>query len=305
MASRGDPGIVPPHRQPSMSQPLVIVSAAGPPTASTTAAERHAVELCHRLGVDCLAIPHICHIAESSPLWTRLAGCEGKIILLCWIHPRPAEWLLRRHNVKNEELAILNLASFHDAAALEAALVEAVAAGRPRRKKPDADAKGTFERYDEPAGERWYPVMDRSRCVNCQHCLQFCLFGVYELDAEGQVEVRNPDNCKPGCPACSRVCPQSAIMFPLYEKDEAIAGAPGQFVALDAAARKMFYTRTKQPCPVCGAQGDRKSKKASGRLCPECGRPQPAAPAAPAGPAALDDLDKLVDQLDQRMRRRR
>ena len=68
-------------------------------------------------------------------------------------------------------------------------------------------------------------MLDGSRCVNCQHCLQFCLFGVYTLDAQGNVAVSRPDQCKPGCPACSRVCPQGAIMFPLYERDAAIAGA--------------------------------------------------------------------------------
>jgi hypothetical protein len=153
--------------------------------------------------------------------------------------------------------------------------------------------------------------MDSSRCINCQHCLQFCLFGVYELNAAGQVEVRNPDQCKTGCPACARICPQSAIMFPLHEKDAAIAGAPGQFVALDAAARKMFYTRTKQPCPMCGAKAEGKSTAATaaGLLCPECGRRQPVqtpatGSAVAAEPPLFDDLDALVDRLDQRMQRR-
>ena len=147
--------------------------------------------------------------------------------------------------------AILHLGSFSDAASA----VHAVMAAIPDGSKPSAKAEqraGKLEQLGEPAGARWYPVLDGSRCVNCQHCLQFCLFGVYELDGEGRVAVCHPDQCKPGCPACSRICPQSAIMFPLYEKDAAIAGAPGEFVTLDAAARKMFYTRTGQPCPECG-----------------------------------------------------
>src|SRR5262245_903893 len=28
-----------------------------------------------------------------------------------------------------------------------------------------------------PAGRRWYPVIDYSRCTNCLECLDFCLFG--------------------------------------------------------------------------------------------------------------------------------
>ena len=47
-------------------------------------------------------------------------------------------------------------------------------------------------------------------------CLSFCLFDVYGVDAEKQIQVQNNDNCKTNCPACSRVCPEVAIMFPKY-----------------------------------------------------------------------------------------
>jgi len=228
------------------------------------------------------------------------------------------EWLLRHHGVSVEELTILDLRGFPDAGAAVSAVVEAAQVGPRVRQKAKQGintgtlASGEMPRRKEPVGARWYPVIDGSRCINCRHCLQFCLFGVYELNAAGQVEVRNPDQCKPGCPACARICPQSAVMFPLYEQDGAIAGAPGQFVALDAAARKMFYTRTKQPCPMCGAKSERKSRAAaaSGQICPECGRPQAvqtrgAGSAAATEPPPFDDLDVLVDRLDQQMRRRR
>lgn len=166
------------------------------------------------------------------------------------------------------------------------------------------DQSPALERFAEPTRPRWYPIVDGSRCINCQHCLQFCLFGVYELDARGKVAVSRPDQCKPGCPACSRICPQGAIMFPLYEKDAAIAGAPGRLVTLDAAARKMFYTQTGQRCPVCGTNGDGKPAvaTAAGSTCPECGRPQ-STPAA--DPLPFDDLDDLVDQLGRQMHERR
>jgi NAD-dependent dihydropyrimidine dehydrogenase PreA subunit len=75
-----------------------------------------------------------------------------------------------------------------------------------------------------PAGRRWYPVIDYSRCTNCLECLDFCLFGVYGVDALERILVENQDQCKKGCPACSRVCPQQAIIFPEY-KSPAIAGA--------------------------------------------------------------------------------
>jgi NAD-dependent dihydropyrimidine dehydrogenase PreA subunit len=47
-------------------------------------------------------------------------------------------------------------------------------------------------------------------------CLSFCLFDVYGVSSEGKIQVRNQDNCKTDCPACSRVCPDVAILFPKY-----------------------------------------------------------------------------------------
>jgi ferredoxin len=48
-------------------------------------------------------------------------------------------------------------------------------------------------------------------------CLSFCLFGVYGVDTAGKIQAQNHDNCKTNCPACSRVCPEAAIMFPKYK----------------------------------------------------------------------------------------
>src|SRR5207249_6476478 len=89
---------------------------------------------------------------------------------------------------------------------------------------PPALAAFTPEALLAAAGRRWYPVIDYSRCTNCMECLDFCLFGVYGVDALDRLVVENQDSCKKGCPACSRVCPEHAIMFPDY-KTPAIAGA--------------------------------------------------------------------------------
>ncbi len=63
----------------------------------------------------------------------------------------------------------------------------------------------------------WFPVIDYDRCTNCMQCLSFCLFDVYGVDDEQEIQVQNNDNCKTNCPACSRVCPEAAIMFPKYK----------------------------------------------------------------------------------------
>ncbi len=62
----------------------------------------------------------------------------------------------------------------------------------------------------------WFPVIDYDRCTNCMQCLSFCLFGVYDLDDEQKIDVAQPQRCKTNCPACSRVCPEVAILFPKY-----------------------------------------------------------------------------------------
>jgi Pyruvate/2-oxoacid:ferredoxin oxidoreductase delta subunit len=63
----------------------------------------------------------------------------------------------------------------------------------------------------------WFPVIDYDRCTNCMQCLSFCLFGVYGVDDQHRITVQTSENCKTNCPACSRVCPEAAIMFPKYK----------------------------------------------------------------------------------------
>ncbi len=77
----------------------------------------------------------------------------------------------------------------------------------------------------------WFPVIDRDRCTSCGQCMGFCLFGVYERDDDGTVRVAHPDHCKNLCPACARVCPAGAIVFPRHES----ARINGQSDVEDAA----------------------------------------------------------------------
>jgi hypothetical protein len=87
---------------------------------------------------------------------------------------------------------------------------------------------------------RWYPVIDYSRCTNCMECIDFCLFGVYGVDGADRILVEQQDNCKKGCPACSRVCPENAIIFPEH-KTPAIAGSEvGTVSGLKIDLSKLF-----------------------------------------------------------------
>lgn len=90
----------------------------------------------------------------------------------------------------------------------------------------DLDAEGVVALVEKNRGAKpmnepgkwkpWFPVIDYSRCTNCMQCLSFCLFDVYGVSSENKIQVQNNDNCKTNCPACSRVCPEVAIMFPKY-----------------------------------------------------------------------------------------
>lgn len=90
------------------------------------------------------------------------------------------------------------------------------------------DAEGVLALVEETRGDKpmnrpgvwkpWFPVIDYSRCTNCMQCLSFCLFDVYGVSKDNKIQVQNNDNCKTNCPACSRVCPEVAIMFPKYQQ---------------------------------------------------------------------------------------
>lgn len=89
------------------------------------------------------------------------------------------------------------------------------------------DAEAILKLVEKTRGQRpmnqpgtwkpWFPVIDYSRCTNCMQCLSFCLFDVYGVSEDNKIQVQNNDNCKTNCPACSRVCPEVAIMFPKYQ----------------------------------------------------------------------------------------
>jgi len=78
-------------------------------------------------------------------------------------------------------------------------------------------ARQAMQAAEPGAWKPWFPVIDFDRCTNCMQCLSFCLFGVYGVDGEQRIQVQNNEQCKTNCPACSRVCPEAAIMFPKYK----------------------------------------------------------------------------------------
>ena len=125
-------------------------------------------------------------------------------------------------------------------------------------------------------------------------CIDFCLFGVYGADAAETILVEQPDNCRKGCPACSRVCPENAIIFPQH-KTPAIAGSS---IASAGGLKIDLSQLFGAPSAIEIAAQERDVELvATGRdsVGLSVGIPKRQA-ATPAGPK--DDLDKLMDQLD-------
>jgi Pyruvate/2-oxoacid:ferredoxin oxidoreductase delta subunit len=126
----------------------------------------------------------------------------------------------------DQTLLVLGAFSGGQAPAIEDAAGRIDAAARDITGLDAEAVVGLVERLRNDAGRTmnqpgvwkpWFPVIDYDRCTNCMQCLSFCLFDVYGVSEEGKIQVQNNDNCKTNCPACSRVCPEVAIMFPKYQ----------------------------------------------------------------------------------------
>lgn len=160
------------------------------------------------------AVADLCALAaRHSPLLSELASASRLTVLAC--HPRAVKWLFAAGGapLRDEGVEFLDLRKAPAAQALGAIRdLAAEAAGGA------GAAAAEFHGETAAAAEwkPWFPVIDYERCENCQQCLGFCLFGVYGLSADGKVQVQNPASCKTGCPACARVCPSAAIIFPKY-----------------------------------------------------------------------------------------
>lgn len=151
-------------------------------------------------------VADLCGVAALAP--EKLAGlAEADAVVACF--PRAVQALFQRAGISLPATQLFDLRN-GEAGAIAAAL----GAGPGTVPAPAGAA-------DWPAwGESWtpwYPAIDPERCVHCGKCADFCLFGVY-AEEEGRIRVARPTACKTNCPACARICPQSAIVFAKYEK---------------------------------------------------------------------------------------
>jgi Pyruvate/2-oxoacid:ferredoxin oxidoreductase delta subunit len=251
---------------------VVVSQAQGKHPAKRALEESLTAALLVEPGVEVAVVPHLYDLGPDHTGLLFLNSVRGDLIVLSWLYPRAAFWLLDRDGIKghfgesqlqsasdDEEeeesgeqepprgigavdvpqrwIYCLDLREFNSHQPYLDEVRRIVAECRQRRDQTKPNGQPTLvqlgvnlptfspEQLLAPANRRWYPVIDYSRCTNCMECLDFCLFGVYGVDSLGRINVETQDACKKGCPACSRVCPEQAIMFPDY-KSPAIAGAP-------------------------------------------------------------------------------
>jgi len=265
-------------------------------------------------------IPHLYDLKPDGPAVRMLRSVAGDMIVLGWIYPRAAYWVLDANRIRGRmgRTAMMAEEEVTDEAPAARAGEEATQrtiwcldlrehaeagpyleeigrlagielAAEPAMSAKTAGAPHGAGRVQEERAPRWYPVIDYGRCTNCLECLNFCLFGVFGLDDEGSIVAEEPDACRDGCPACARICPAGAIMFPQHT-DPGIAGdaaaAPGD-LKLDLS--QLFGGA--DVAQLAAAERDRalaeQRRHAPGTQEPGSGKP-----------SDQDELDKLVDELD-------
>ncbi len=158
-------------------------------------------------GAEFIEMDDLCALAaERNPSLKRIADSEKLYIAACY--PRAVRWLFHAAGAPLNEsrTEFLNMRKLTGEEVIQKIREDV---SRPTEKPLSL----TVEKEN---WEPWFPVIDFDRCSNCKQCLSFCLFGVFGIDEYGTIEVRNPHKCKNECPACSRVCPEVAIIFPKY-----------------------------------------------------------------------------------------
>ena len=158
-------------------------------------------------GLEFEAVSDLCSLcANHDPVLQKWAEA-GKIqIIACF--PRTIKWLF---NAGKTQLPMQNVTFFNMRIQPPEEIITGLVSDQTQK---NATEKPVFEK--EGDWVPWFPVIDYDRCKNCKQCMNFCLFGVYGLSGENKVEVQNPAHCKTNCPACARICPHSAIIFPKY-----------------------------------------------------------------------------------------
>ncbi len=198
---------------------------------------RQGLQTCGR---DVVCVPDLCALAANRDPWlARIAGADSPTVIACY--PRAVRWLFHWAGtpLAGGRVQLLNM-RVQSARDILTAIGQTISEPDAADLTDGSRREATEEAVTAPDWQPWFPVIDYDRCTNCRQCLEFCLFGVYDVGAAGEIEVRRPTQCKNNCPACARMCPAMAIMFPKIDEASPISGNDD---ARDAAAGKVCLTR--------------------------------------------------------------
>lgn len=191
-------------------------------------------QVCQRLseaGVAFETVPDLCELAARGD--GRLAPWAAGSVKIAACAPRAVRWLFAAAGAPLSDSA--ELVNLREGVA-EEKISALLSGGQGAVGSSTPGTKPFVSPTEAPPADwpAWFPVIDYDRCVQCMQCLGFCLFGVYGVDADKNIQVINPAQCKTNCPACARVCPHGAIMFPKHKtgpingQDEGVSAAPAQ-----------------------------------------------------------------------------
>ena len=157
------------------------------------------------------AVPDLCAlVAEKNTRLQKITQHPVVTIIACY--PRTVRWLLDAAGIPfdTQRFEMLNMRERSADQIIQTLTGNHSTANQPTPFDPDTLQPSPLDK------KPWFPVIDYDRCVDCKQCLDFCLFGVYTVGDDNKVRVTNPTRCKTDCPACARLCPQAAIIFPKY-----------------------------------------------------------------------------------------
>lgn len=180
-----------------------------------------ACEQLRQAGRSFLEVEDLCLLAQRrDPVLAQLSR-RPVLVLAC--ASRAVQWLLNWAGAEPAEGSVfLSLRDPGTPAKTSAFLDQPVSSAEPDANRGSSPLPEPVAAMPQEAAAdawpAWFPVIDQEACVNCKQCLGFCLFGVYSLDPAGRVQVSQPRNCKNLCPACARLCPKGAIIFPKYSQ---------------------------------------------------------------------------------------
>jgi NAD-dependent dihydropyrimidine dehydrogenase PreA subunit len=168
-------------------------------------------------GVEFETVSDLCLLAaRRDPVLQEWAESDKIRIIACF--PRAVRWLFNAGDTKLPETAeFFNMKTSQPDEIIENLLLNTnYHSLKPPLKAESNEIYNLQFTIDNHSWVPWFPVIDYDRCKNCKQCMNFCLFGVYGLSDAGKIEVQNPSSCKTNCPACARVCPHKAVIFPKY-----------------------------------------------------------------------------------------